>query len=98
VAALDACKAQVDAIKDQIGFHDVEDRLNDIYFNHFIPLQELVIRTPARTSAGVRAKARMAVEWFFEETSEAQYAEMTEYKRLVADIVNGVAESDVRKS
>jgi hypothetical protein len=40
----------------------------------------------------------MAVEWFFEETSEAQYAEMTEYKRLVADIVNGVAESDVRKS
>lgn len=69
--------------------------MNDIYFNQVVRLQELVINTPARTPAGVRAKARMAVEWFFEETSEAEYAEMTEYDRLVADIINGVAEVGV---
>lgn len=92
VAALDAYTAEVDAIKEQISFHEVEDRLNDIYFNQIVPLRGAVIKTPARTPADVRAKARMAVEWFFEETSEAEYAEMTEYDRLVTDIVNGVAE------
>lgn len=92
VAALDAYTAQVDAIKDQIGFHDVEDRLNDIYFKQVVPLQDAVIKTPAHTPAGVRAKARMAIEWFFEEKSDAEYAEMTDYDRLITDIVNGVAE------
>ncbi|MVT52514.1 hypothetical protein GPL17_18700 [Bradyrhizobium yuanmingense] len=92
VAALDVYTAQVDSIQSQIGFREVEDRLNDIYFNQVLPLQELVIKTPARTAAGVRAKARMAVEWFFEETSEGEYAEMTDYDRLISDIVNGLAE------
>lgn len=92
VAALDIYTAEVDSIKAQIGFHDIEGRLNDIYFNQVVPLQELVIKTPARTLAGVRAKARMAVEWFFEETSEAEYDAMTDYDRLVSDIVNGLAE------
>lgn len=92
VTSLDAYTAQVEAIKDQIGFHGVEDRLNDIYFKQVLPLQELVIKTPALTPAGIRAKARMAIKWFFEEKAEAEYTEMTDYDRLVTDIVNGVAE------
>ena len=92
VAALDVHTAQVDALKEQIGFHEIEDRLNDIYFKQVVPLQDAVIKSAALTPAGVRAKARMATEWFFEEKSDAEYAEMTDYDRLITDIVNGIAE------
>jgi hypothetical protein len=80
------------ALKSEIGFDVAEAQLNDIYFNQVMPLQKMVVDSEVQTTAGLRAKAAVLVEWFFEDSDRDEEYEMTEYEKLVSDVVNGLAE------
>jgi hypothetical protein len=92
LAAMDEDDTKCEALKAQLGFHEIENHLNDIYFNQVLSAQRIVIDTEAQTAAGLRAKASVLVEWFFEDSDRDSDYEPTEYEKLVSDVVLGVAE------
>jgi hypothetical protein len=92
--AMDADDARCSALKAKIGFAEAETHMNDIYFNRVEPLQKIFVDTEAQTTAGLRAKASVLVEWFFDESDGESEREPTEYEKLVSDVVLGVASQD----
>jgi hypothetical protein len=58
------------------------------------PLQKIIVDAEAQTTAGLRAKASVLVEWFFDESDSDNESEPTQYEKLVSDVVNGIASQD----
>ncbi|WOH70660.1 hypothetical protein RX330_20395 [Bradyrhizobium sp. NDS-1] len=88
--AADEHKAICDELKIKTGFRAAEDHLNDVYFNQVVPTQKIIIDADPATPGAIQAKAALMVEWFFEDVPEGG-AEMTDYDRMVVDVVCGVA-------
>jgi hypothetical protein len=88
LAAHDRYSAAVEAVKADIGYREAEKQLNEVYFERVLPLQERIADLEPQTLAGVRAKAQYLLDWWFEDQSDD---EMTEYDKLICDVVVGVA-------
>jgi hypothetical protein len=71
-----------------------KNRVNEIYSDQVEPLQKIIVDAEAQTTAGLRAKASVLVEWFFDESDSDNEREPTQYEKLVSDVVVGIASQD----
>jgi len=82
VGAADQRQRHCDA--ERLGGLEIDDQ----------PLQKIIVDAEAQTTAGLRAKASVLVEWFFDESDSDNESEPTQYEKLVSDVVNGIASQD----